>query len=791
MRIIRSVPLSRKMPVIIAGISLVASVAVSLLGYFDFRNTMLQEASRNLEVLTEERKAAFEVWFDTVERDIYYLAGTRNVVDAMQAMASTFRLAGNSAALQTAYINENPHPVGQKSLLDRAPGALPYNVTHGAFHPFFRDVISNSGYHDVFLINFFGDIVYTYAKEADFATNLETGPFRDTGLADVFRAARDGEPGEVYFADFRSFAPSGGAAAAFMATTVRSSDGAAAGVYALQLPHDQIDAILNRDVGLGDTGQIYIVGPDQTTRSAARFPDGFDILYDVSDLTHLDAAAAAADATVVLTDVPGITGASVIKEIALTEVFGQIWSVVGEMAMAEVMAPATAMRNNMVLMTAIVIAVAATLGYLTARSVVFPLQRLRDGMEKVARRDYAFTIADTDRGDELGALATALVDFRDKLQTSDRAEHERQQVQAEQARVVQELRKAMVALAEGDLTAVIHTPFEESYEQLRIDYNRTVANLSATVGSVVASATGIRERALDMSSASDDLSRRTENQAATLEQTAAALDELTASVRSAADGAREVETLVANASNDADASEPVVRKAVAAMTAIEKSSDEITQIVGVIDDIAFQTNLLALNAGVEAARAGDAGRGFAVVASEVRALAQRSSEAAKQIKALIAGSSDQVATGVNLVGEAGEVLTRIARHISHISGLISEIAAGAAEQSTGLAEINIGVTQLDKVTQQNAAMVEQATANSHALNAEAGNLNDLVMGFRLDMGRGGFVATPLSPAENVMVFQSPRSQKTATAQQAKPRSTAMTGTFARSAVSGADDWQDF
>jgi methyl-accepting chemotaxis protein len=231
----------------------------------------------------------------------------------------------------------------------------------------------------------------------------------------------------------------------------------------------------------------------------------------------------------------------------------------------------------------------------------------------------------------------------------------------------------------------------------------------------------------------------------------------------------------------------VVQKAVAAMTAIEKSSDEISQIVGVIDDIAFQTNLLALNAGVEAARAGDAGRGFAVVASEVRALAQRSSEAAKQIKTLIAGSSDQVANGVSLVGEAGEVLTRIAKHISHISGLISEIAAGAAEQSTGLAEINIGVTQLDKVTQQNAAMVEEATASSHALNAEAGNLGELVARFQLDSTTAPAAAAPSRPAENVMVFQSPRSQQ----KPAKAAPSAMTGTHGRTESTGSDDWQDF
>jgi methyl-accepting chemotaxis protein len=258
-----------------------------------------------------------------------------------------------------------------------------------------------------------------------------------------------------------------------------------------------------------------------------------------------------------------------------------------------------------------------------------------------------------------------------------------------------------------------------------------VANLDAAIRSVVENAREISSRSHEISSASDDLSRRTETQAATLEQTAAALDELTASVKSAADGAKEVEKIVREARSEADNSGVIVQNAVSAMTMIEKSSSEISQIIGVIDDIAFQTNLLALNAGVEAARAGDAGRGFAVVASEVRALAQRSSDAARQIKNLIGGSTEQVERGVLLVSKAGDALTAIADRVAHISTLISEIASGAQEQSTGLGEINIGVTHLDQVTQQNAAMVEEATAGSHALNQEATQLIELVSRFQL------------------------------------------------------------
>jgi methyl-accepting chemotaxis protein len=219
--------------------------------------------------------------------------------------------------------------------------------------------------------------------------------------------------------------------------------------------------------------------------------------------------------------------------------------------------------------------------------------------------------------------------------------------------------------------------------------------------------------------ASEDLSQRTVQQAASLEETAAALDEITATIRKTAEGANEARQLVAAAKTDAARSGEVVKETVAAMIGIEGSSRQISNIIGVIDEIAFQTNLLALNAGVEAARAGDAGRGFAVVATEVRTLAQRSATAAKEIKALISASSAQVATGVTLVGETGKALNRTLAQVEKINNLIVDIAASAREQATGLQQVNITMSQMDQVTQQNAAMVEQATASSNSLAMEA------------------------------------------------------------------------
>lgn len=251
-------------------------------------------------------------------------------------------------------------------------------------------------------------------------------------------------------------------------------------------------------------------------------------------------------------------------------------------------------------------------------------------------------------------------------------------------------------LAAGDLSETIEDPFPPEYESLREDFNTTVGSLRDLIGAVAENATEIHLRAEELSTGSLDLSRRTEGQAATLEETAAALEEMTSSVRSAAEGTTRVKEVVEQTRGKAETSGEVVRDAIGAMSEIKKSSDEINQIIGVIDDIAFQTNLLALNAGVEAARAGDAGRGFAVVASEVRALAQRSADSAREIKSLISAGGAHVENGVSLVNSAGDALTDIVTRVGNIAGLIGDIANGANEQSTSLSELNTSVAQLDQ-----------------------------------------------------------------------------------------------
>ncbi len=300
----------------------------------------------------------------------------------------------------------------------------------------------------------------------------------------------------------------------------------------------------------------------------------------------------------------------------------------------------------------------------------------------------------------------------------------------ERVRAVDDLATGLTALAEGDLTKRVENPFPPALEKVRTDFNAAIDRLGSAMRTVLHNAEAIASGARETKEAADVLSKRTEQQAATVEETAAALDEITQTVADSAGRAAEAGGLVAETKRGAEHSGSIVRKAVDAMGQIEKSSREISNIIGVIDEIAFQTNLLALNAGVEAARAGEAGKGFAVVAQEVRELAQRSASAAKEIKALITASSEHVKSGVDLVGQTGQALERIVTQVGNIDVNVTAIVESSREQSTGLVEINKAVNIMDQGTQQNAAMVEETTAASARLSSETENLRNLVSQFR-------------------------------------------------------------
>ncbi|MBB3408638.1 methyl-accepting chemotaxis protein [Rhizobium sp. BK316] len=382
------------------------------------------------------------------------------------------------------------------------------------------------------------------------------------------------------------------------------------------------------------------------------------------------------------------------------------------------------------------------------RGISSPLKDVHTALQAVAEENVSLDIPHTGMNNEVGMMAKATQSLQEKIRErhamSDREaaqqlalENERetnlrhQQDEASlQARVVSTIGQALEQIAHGDLT-VRCADIGQKYAALRDNFNDALSHLEAAMAQVSAKGGDIGVAKEEIRRASNELSQRTERQAASLEETSAALDELTVAVRQTADGAHEASKRVHSVSTEATHSDAIVTQAIEAMSGIEKSSSEITKIIGVIDEIAFQTNLLALNAGVEAARAGESGKGFAVVAQEVRELAQRSAAAAKEIKDQIARSSSQVDHGVRLVGEAGEALKRISDQIKAANEIVAKIAHSASEQDTTLRSISSSMNQLDAATQQNAAMAEETTASAETLAADTDELLGLIRGFRV------------------------------------------------------------
>ncbi|GEO00633.1 methyl-accepting chemotaxis protein [Novosphingobium sediminis] len=390
---------------------------------------------------------------------------------------------------------------------------------------------------------------------------------------------------------------------------------------------------------------------------------------------------------------------------------------------------AAAMGYQVALWTGIIAALLllGTLGgiyFMMVGLVARPVGKITHAIQDLAdgRLDGMLQLDDTQ--DEVGALGRAMRGLQDQLVRAEKSKSEQVEL------IVGTLGAALARFKEGDLSARVNAALEGPFGRLKTDFNAMASELEQIIGSVAGTATSVQTGSTEIRAASDDLASRTEQQAASLESAANAMREVTAKVEQSAHNAGAVRETIVRATERANSGGDVVKRAVGAMDSIVDSSKQITQIIDLIDGIAFQTNLLALNAGVEAARAGEAGRGFAVVANEVRALAQRSAEAARDIKGLISGSAQHVELGVHLVGETGEALDAIINQVAEIGALVEGIATAAVDQATSISKVNVTMSELDRMTQQNAAMVEESAAASRNLSGQAANLANLVSRFR-------------------------------------------------------------
>lgn len=879
--------LSLRLPVF-AGLGLlIAILSLSAGAIYVANRAVVTEAEKSFQAMASYSARMITMHFDHIAEEMEIIADAPTVSSALAAFEGAFRTLdpGEFERIAKAYMTP-PASVKERRDYDGAEDRSVYGVPHRRYHPMLRTLRQKLGYYDIFLIRTDGSIVYTVDKEADFGTNLLTGPLKDSGLAKAFRQALEKAPNRtVVFADFASYAPSNGIPASFMARVLVDADNVPVGVIAVQMSVATVtDKLQSRD---GADVDVAMVGPDMRLRSQLASTTENTILTRQVTGAHIKEALGGKGSLAFGADMNGDHALIAAAPIA---VMGQNWALVVSRPAVKVYASVYEMAWWILGISSVLLLAMVTVSAILTRRVTDPIASLSKAVSKLARGE-ACEIPGLTRHDEIGDLARSLeivhtagtdaVRIRSSLdkanvnllvadntntyvyasgsalayfkahaaeiqrdnpdfspdaiigcqredmrrylgidrvkQTSngalytvrsafgsrtidltaipvlsDKGEYLGATVEwrditeelhtalevagmvnaaavgdfsqriaidgkagpmrdiAEGFNTISETVESSVAtigqslqhLAKGDLTHRMQHRLIGSFEELQGHVQTTFERFTETMKTIQATAEEVANAASEINAGSNDLARRTEQQATSLEETAATTEQLAASVKQTAESSRRATELAEEASSVAAKGGAIANEAIDAIARIEKASLQIAEIVGVIDDIAFQTNLLALNAAVEAARAGEAGKGFAVVASEVRTLAQRSGQAAKDIKGLIANSSEQVAGGVKLVHGAGEALHQIVGAANRVSATVSDISTATAEQANGIEEMSQTVAHLDEMTQQNSAMAEQSAAAADGLQHQIVTLRSLVAAFQT--GDTGVAAVPRS-----------------------------------------------
>ena len=680
--------LSWKVPGTVSAAALISVVAVGLISYFQAASSLRQAAEEKFTALVEARYDALGSYLGAIREDLTVIAASDVAAAALTAYEEgldELSQSGNAATtLQNLYIESNPNPIGEKHKLDAAADGSGYSVSHARFHPWFRQFLESRGYYDIFLISVDGNVVYTVFKELDFASNLETGKWKDSGLAAVFRKARDGaSAGRVAFEDFAAYAPSNNVPASFIAAPIMR-DGRVLGVLALQMPVGRINQLMQSSTGMGESGETYLVGPDYAMRSDSRFSDESTILKTKVDSETVKAALAGETGVSEIADYRGVPVLSVYRPI---EFEGIRWAIIGEIDAAEMMAPVHAMRNTSALIGIGILIVIGSIGLLIARSITRPVVAMTEAMRQLAGGDKSITVPAQGRKDEIGAMAAAVEVFKQNAIEMDHLAAEQRQEQ--------ERKEARQKTVDGYIK----------------NFESSVAGILSTLASA---ATEMNQTAEGMSATAEETSRQSA-------AVAAASEEATTNVQTVASAAEELSASVQEISRQVAQSTQISSQAVeevgrtnTTVKGLAEAAQKIGDVVQLINDIASQTNLLALNATIEAARAGEAGKGFAVVASEVKSLANQTAKATEEIGAQI--SAIQEATG-----GAVQAIESIGGTISRVSEIATTIASAVEEQGAATQEIARNVQQAAQGTQEvssNIAGVSQAARETGAASSQ-------------------------------------------------------------------------
>ncbi len=636
-------------------------------------------------------------------------------------------------------------------------------VQNGEKEDFLANYIKYYDYYDLFLIHPQGYIFYTVKHEKDYQSNILTGEYAQSGLGQLVQSALSSKA--FAMSDYAPYAPSNGEPAAFIAEPLVNGDKVEM-IVALQLGDKGMNRIMHERTGMGESGEAYLVGGDKLMRSNSYH----DQVHRSIIASFANPAKGSVDTEGSRAALAGETGTDIIQDYRDVSVLSAytpvkvgnlIWGLLVEIDEAEAFAAINQLELTLGIVAVLGVITIIVIAWWITNTIRYPLTHLVEISKAIATGNLNNDIQIKNH-DEIGQLLQAFAamqtqlrehleqevkeiissisqgDFDRRLNLEGKggffwtlSESINQIIQINQEMITETMR-VFAALSQGDLTQTIAGNYMGSFEQLKNDANATVAHLTEIMTAIQQMANEVNVAADELSQGNINLSQRTEQQAASLQQTAASMEQMTGTVQQNTDNTKQAAQLAHSATDRAKNGCEIVNSAIVAITAINKSSKKIKDIIGVIDEIAFQTNLLALNAAVEAARAGEQGRGFAVVATEVRALAQRSAVAAKEIKELIQDSVIKVEEGVQLANQSGDALEEIVTAVKKVNDIIAEIAAAGQEQSAGINQVNKAVSQMDEMTQKNASMVEETATASESLSRQAQNLKRQIAFFKLD-----------------------------------------------------------
>ncbi|WP_417454945.1 methyl-accepting chemotaxis protein [Kiloniella sp.] len=713
--------ISKKLPILFIIISAVSVVSVGVFSVFNTSASLMHQEEQTLVALTEARNSALLDYVKSIEEDIQITAGNGYVQDAMSSLALGFqdeksRHGDPLKSLHGVYINDptaeatnaggNPEKKGEKHLYNGPEIEGSYHSGHRSFHPWFRQMLEGRGYYDIFLIDVEGNVVYTVFKELDYATNLNNGKYKDSGLAQAFKGAmKDGKAGSINFIDFAAYAPSYGAPASFMSTPIISAKGLE-GVLVFQMPIDRINGVLQQQAGMGESGETYIVGSDYLMRSDSRFAEESTILKtEVKTETVTKALKGETGIAIV----PDYRGINVLSAYQPLDLHGVRWALMAEIDEEEVLVPSHTAGFYILMIGVGVLVLVALLGWYFARSISNPIRQSTSEMLMLANGDKSFEVSGVGRADEIGDMASALQTFQQNAIKQD------EMVQKEQE---------MVALREERTKRI-----EELVAQFEADSNQILTGVSAAASQMNTTSGEMSSVAQDTAVRSNTVAAAAEEASVNVQTVAAAAEELSCSIEEINRQVGESSKIASDAVSKADAN-------IATIKGLEEASNRIGEVVGLISDIAEQTNLLALNATIEAARAGEAGKGFAVVASEVKNLANQTAKATEDISGQVDEMQSVTKTAVVAIEAIGktiesmnEISVSISTAIDEQGTATQEISRNVQEASAGTAEVTSNMQGVSEASTQTGNSSQQVLEASEGLARQANDMRKSVEAF--------------------------------------------------------------